>query len=156
NALEFTFHRTRRSNILHLPDEQFEMLRQKVSTCMTLLLSHFDILGARSNVEAKREKERMEELLRQKTLDDGLSDYKDSQSLPPEQEEMVSNFGPYPHTDASALIFWERACRSFAEIENRRNVIQHRQLGRVLDDEKLEDRTLVFLANSSSNISIRW
>jgi mitogen-activated protein kinase kinase kinase len=29
-------------------------------------------------------------------------------------------------------------------------------MGRVLDDEKPEDRSLVFLASSSSNISIRW
>ena len=29
-------------------------------------------------------------------------------------------------------------------------------LGRVLDTEKLEDRTLVFLASSSSNFAIRW
>jgi mitogen-activated protein kinase kinase kinase len=61
NALEFTLHRTKR-NILTLPDEQFQMLRQKVATCMTLLISHFDILGARSISEARKEKERQEEL----------------------------------------------------------------------------------------------
>ena len=65
NALEFTLHRTKRNNILNLPDEQFELLRQKVASCMTLLISHFDILGARSILEARKERERMEELLRE-------------------------------------------------------------------------------------------
>jgi mitogen-activated protein kinase kinase kinase len=60
NALEFALHRTR-NNILQLPDDQFEMLRQKVASCMTLLISHFDILGARSNLEASKEKEKQGE-----------------------------------------------------------------------------------------------
>ena len=34
---------------------------------MTLLISHCDILGARSALDAKREKERQEELLREQT-----------------------------------------------------------------------------------------
>jgi mitogen-activated protein kinase kinase kinase len=63
SALEYTLHRTKRY-ILHLPDEEFEMLRQKVASCMTLLISHFDILGARSISEARQEKEKQQEILK--------------------------------------------------------------------------------------------
>lgn len=51
-ALEFTLLRTRHNNILHLPEDQFRLLRQKVASCMNLLMAHFDILGARSSFEA--------------------------------------------------------------------------------------------------------
>ncbi|GAW08810.1 ste ste11 protein kinase [Lentinula edodes] len=145
NALEFAFQRTKR-NILHLPDEQFQMLRQKVGNCITLLMGHFDILGARSSLEALREKERQEQqrtprmdaLLNaedENTPDDGLS-------LP----------------DSGARNFWTQVSKAIQEVEGQRVVVgtEFRILGRVLDTEKLEDRSLVFLASSTSNISIRW
>ncbi|KAJ3898300.1 hypothetical protein F5879DRAFT_994946 [Lentinula edodes] len=145
NALEFAFQRTKR-NILHLPDEQFQMLRQKVGNCITLLMGHFDILGARSSLEALREKERQEQqrtprmdaLLNaedENTPDDGLS-------LP----------------DSGARNFWTQVSKAIQGVEGQRVVVgtEFRILGRVLDTEKLEDRSLVFLASSTSNISIRW
>ncbi|KAJ3777634.1 hypothetical protein FB446DRAFT_659779, partial [Lentinula raphanica] len=144
NALEFAFQRTKR-NILHLPDEQFQMLRQKVGNCITLLMGHFDILGARSSLEALREKERQEQqriprkdVLRDEdetTPDDGLS-------LP----------------DSGARNFWTRVSKAIQEVEGQRAAVgnEFRIIGRVLDTEKLEDRSLVFLASSTSNISIRW
>jgi mitogen-activated protein kinase kinase kinase len=158
NALEFTLHRTRQNNILHLPDEQFEMLRQKVASCMTLLISHFDILGARSTLEARREKEKQEEMLRQQVFD-SLDDEDDfSRSLSPSREEVPPRLGPYSYMDSSVRMFWDKVTRSLRESEKERAAAgaNHRTLGRVLDDEKPEDRTLVFLASSSSNISIRW
>ncbi|KAF8898471.1 hypothetical protein BD779DRAFT_1607269 [Infundibulicybe gibba] len=152
NALEFTLHRTKR-NILHLPDEQFEMLRHKVASCMTLLISHFDILGARSTLEARKEKEKQEEMLRQQASN-ALVEEEDklAMSFPPDNDDALA------YTDASMRIFWDRVSRSLRELESERAVvgIKHRTLGRVLDDEKPEDRSLVFLASSSSNISIRW
>ncbi|KAJ3559603.1 hypothetical protein NM688_g243 [Phlebia brevispora] len=151
-ALEFTLHRTRRNNILQLPDEQFEMLRQKVASCMTLLISHFDILGARSTLEAKREKERQEEMLKQNALVDQL-DSEDNAVLAAEED---SNKPTY--LDAHLRMFWERTTHAVAELEKRRvelGLDQH-VVGRVLDEEKLVDRSLAFLAGSSSNISIRW
>ncbi len=152
-ALEFTLHRTRRNNILQLPDEQFEMLRQKVATCMTLLISHFDILGARSTLEAKREKERQEELLRQNAIVDRL-DEEDDLSMFPEDE---NNTAP-SYLDPHLRIFWDKTTGAVTELEGRRALVGAEQhtVGRVLDEEKLVDRSLVFLAGSSSNIAIRW
>ncbi|KAF8213526.1 hypothetical protein K438DRAFT_1902573 [Mycena galopus ATCC 62051] len=143
NALEFTFGRIKR-NIQHLPEEQFQMLRHKVAKCMTLLIHHFDILGARSTIEAKKEKERQAAVLKAQVpevVDDSedLFDYEDTAITRP---------------------FWDKVVQSVADLEASRLEIiadeHHQALGRVLDNSKPEDRTLVFLASSSSNISIRW
>lgn len=137
NALEFTLHRTKR-NILQLPNEQFEMLRAKVATCMTLLINHFDILGAKSMLEAKREKEKLQEL--------ATDDEDDFSALDPKSA--------FAYIDPSTRFFWERVTRLLHEREQQR--ARNVKVGRVLDDEKPEDRSLVFLASSSSTISIRW
>ena len=153
SALEFTLHRTRRNNILQLPDEQFEMLRQKVASCMTLLISHFDILGARSTLEAKKEQERQEELLRRQT----------SASERLASDDFVLLFAPGIGTSPTYLDphlrkFWERMSRAVQELESKRAQIgaEQHSIGRVIDEAKLVDKSLVSLAGSSSNISIRW
>ncbi|KAJ7785882.1 hypothetical protein B0H16DRAFT_1400653 [Mycena metata] len=142
NALEFTFGRIKR-NIQHLPEEQFQMLRHKVAKCMTLLIHHFDILGARSTIEAKKEKERQAAVLKAQVSvveeSRDLSDYDDT---------------------AGTRMFWDKVTKGVTELEAMRLeaiATEHNQtLGRVLDNSKPEDRTLVFLASASSNISIRW
>ncbi|KAI0651546.1 kinase [Trametes meyenii] len=154
-ALEFTLHRTRRNNILHLPDDQFEMLRQKVASCMTLLISHFDILGARSTLEAKREKERQEELLRQQASNRRSDE---------DEEEAAFQAGPegkdsvFAYADPALRAFWDKASQAAKDIEEQRAAIgtERHIIGRVLDEKILVDRSVVFLAGSSSNISIRW
>lgn len=143
HALEFTFSRIKR-NIQHLPEEQFQMLRHKVAKCMTLLIHHFDILGARSTIEAKKEKERQAAMLKAQVAE--VSD---------DSEDLLD----YEDT-ATARVFWEKVQQSVADLEAYRLETiadeHHQTLGRVLDNSKPEDRTLVFLASSSSNISIRW
>ncbi|KAI0274893.1 kinase [Gloeopeniophorella convolvens] len=148
NALEFALHRTR-SNILQLPNDQFEMLQQKVASCMTLLISHFDILGARSTLEASKEKEDQSQRRQEAPLD---------------ADEMFSSFGKNERTNGAGYLdpsiseFWERTTQAVEQLEGARAAItsEQRMAGRVLDDEKLEDQSLVFLASFSSNISIRW
>lgn len=149
NALEYTLHRTKR-NILHLPDEEFEMLRQKVASCMTLLISHFDILGARSISEARREKEKQEELLKMQIADAQVAE--DDFPIFSSSGEDIS------FLDSKARVFWDRVSKAVKEIEESRAItgLKHRTLGKVLNDEIPEDRSLTFLASSSSNISIRW
>lgn len=151
NALEFTLHRTKR-NILQLPEEQFNLLRQKVASCMTLLISHFDILGARSTLEARREKERQEEKLKRQAPIRPDEEDEFSGSLVSEHDDS------FAFTDSSTRLYWERILRSIYSLEELRATrgAQHRILGKVLDNEKPEDRSLVFLASSKSNISVRW
>ncbi|EGO02713.1 hypothetical protein SERLA73DRAFT_102617 [Serpula lacrymans var. lacrymans S7.3] len=159
NALEFTLHRTRRNNIIQMPNEQFEMLRQKVASCMTLLISHFDILGARSTLEARKEKERQEELLRQQAVNSRPDQEPGfTASVPPEYDDSLLTLGASAYTDINVQLFWDKAARSLRDLESGRARVgaEQRVVGRVLDDEKPEDRSLVFLASSNSNISIRW
>ncbi|KAJ7169469.1 kinase [Mycena filopes] len=142
NALEFTFGRIKR-NIQHLPEEQFQMLRHKVAKCMTLLIHHFDILGARSTIEAKKEKERQAAVLKVQ-----VSAVEESRDL-------------LDYDDAAGTrMFWDKVTKGVTELEALRLEAiaseHHQSLGRVLDNSKPEDRTLVFLASASSNISIRW
>lgn len=147
NALEYTLHRTKRY-ILHLPGEQFEMLRQKVASCMTLLISHFDILGARSISEARREKEIQEEILRvQYSSVAGAED--DFPTLHHDDGAFI---------DPNSRAFWERISSALSRVEESRKMtgVKHRTLGKVLNEEILEDRSLSSLASSSSNIAIRW
>jgi len=158
NALEFALHRTRRNNILQLPNDQFELLRQKVASCMTLLISHFDILGARSIFEARREKERQEEFLRQPTQDTSFdADSALLRHLPftdlGHDHNIVTGY-----FDPSVGKFWDRTSRALRVLDEQRRDFrtEQRMSGRVLDDDKLEDQSLVFLASFSSNISIRW
>ncbi|TDL28867.1 hypothetical protein BD410DRAFT_760578 [Rickenella mellea] len=157
SALEFTLLRTKRNNILHLPDDQFELLRSKVASCMTLLISHFDILGARSTLEAKREREQQEEALRHMLTDENCADA---------DEDFLRSYTP-DHEEGSAMTSaWDRSIRRLREdvlrtlghLDERRAGVgsDQRMIGRVLDNEKPEDRSLMFLASSSSNISIRW
>jgi mitogen-activated protein kinase kinase kinase len=148
NALEFTLHRTR-NNILQLPEDQFEMLQQKVASCMTLLISHFDILGARSTLEASKEKEMRSERRLEAPLD---------------AQEIFSSFGHNErltaagYMDPSISEFWEKTSHALEKLESAMATVtsEQRMAGRVLDDEKLEDQSAVFLASFSSNISIRW
>jgi mitogen-activated protein kinase kinase kinase len=158
NALEFTLHRTRRSNILHMSSDQFEMLRQKVASCMTLLISHFDILGARSTLEARKEKERQEQLLREQVSIAAEDVPLLQRSQSPTNDDYLITSSVYAYTDAHVRIFWERTTKALETLGREREQLgsENRLIGRVLDDEKLEDRSLVFLASSSSNISIRW
>ncbi|KIK99776.1 hypothetical protein PAXRUDRAFT_822393 [Paxillus rubicundulus Ve08.2h10] len=159
NALEFALHRTRRNNILQMSNDQFEMLRQKVASCMTLLISHFDILGARSTLEARKEKERQEELFREQAsiaADEDDPSLQRSQS--PINDDNLITASTHAYTEANLRLFWERTSKALEVLENEREQMgsENRVIGRVLDDEKFEDRSLLFLASSSSNISIRW
>jgi mitogen-activated protein kinase kinase kinase len=140
-----------------MPDDQFEMLRQKVASCMTLLISHFDILGARSTLEARKEKERQEGLLREQASITADEEPGFPRSSSPANDDLL-NMNTYSYTDASVRLYWEKTARALHALESSRaqTGTDQRVVGRVLDNEKPEDRSLVFLASSSSNISIRW
>ncbi|KAI5295526.1 Suppressor of Sensor Kinase (SLN1), partial [Ascosphaera pollenicola] len=64
-ALEFAMGMTRGRHILGLGEDEYARLRAKVAGCMALLISHFDIMGARSSVAAQAEKKRLEGLVNQ-------------------------------------------------------------------------------------------
>ncbi|KAL0950739.1 hypothetical protein HGRIS_007513 [Hohenbuehelia grisea] len=151
-ALEFTFQKTKRNNILSVPDEEFRLLRTNVASCMTLLVSHFDILGARSAIDEKKERERQIEMLRLQASAELGPDEEELAAVPQDGEDV------FAFTDHRTRMFWEKIARRLRAEEARRAEVQKQShlAGRVLDDEKPEDRSLVFLANSSSMVAFRW
>lgn len=156
NALEYAMGMTRGNNILHLDKKEFARLRSKVASCMTLLISHFDILGARSSIEAKKEAERLEAVRRLQRLQENFDNTDGflSRTASPPGHKKDEGFA----VDRSIRLVREERLRLIAELEQHRLGLFNDQhlIGQVLDEEVAEDRSLVFLAASSSNIALRW
>ena len=166
NALEFAMVITRGDNILKFSSDEFALLRAKVASCMTLLISHFDILGARSSSEARKEQDRIDaariEMKHQLELK-FASLRAEGQPLPLTREATAEQddalrIGWARSSVGSLRDAWDRRMEALAELDQGRMEIDsgNRMVGRVLDQEKFEDRSLAFLASSQSNISMRW
>lgn len=126
-AIEFTMIMTRGVNIVALSDEQFTKLRLKVAGCMTLLISHFDIMGARSTAERRQRITLEKELNKQRTVKDDV--------------ELIKEF----HEDAAKkLELLEEQLRS------------SQKLGKVLDETDANAELLTYLASNFSKMTIRW
>jgi mitogen-activated protein kinase kinase kinase len=137
-ALEFCMVMTRGQNILSFSEPEYSRLRAKVAGCMSLLISHFDIMGARSTLAAQAEKKKMEAL--------------DGQLKKMDVSMMLEDNEATEHIRQAWLSKLEK-------IESaRKNIQAERQaLGRVLDDSNQTDRSLTYLSKSSfSNVSLRW
>ncbi|KAH8120512.1 hypothetical protein DFH11DRAFT_1539623 [Phellopilus nigrolimitatus] len=125
--------------------------------------SHFDILGARSAQDAKREKERQEEL-RQLGFDAGHTAGNEEDFWEPitpasgtaYEEQSFANM--VSSGDRSIRRFRDDVLRRLNLLDEQRAGVGSEQhmVGRVLDDQKPEDQSLMFLASATSNVSIRW
>ena len=136
-ALEFAMGMTRGQNLLSINPEDYALLQAKVAGCMSLLIGHFDILGARSTIAAQAERERMEAMAGQlkklnvsKMLDD----------------------------DESSKYVREELLRKLKEMDDKRRSteFQRQGIGRVLDDSDQTDRSLTTLSSSFSSVTLRW
>jgi mitogen-activated protein kinase kinase kinase len=115
------------------------------------LILHFDILGAKSSMEAKREAERAEAMRRRQRLQENFTD----DFLP---RDASSASRGQVLADRSIRLVREERLRLINQLEQDRvgfNDDQH-LIGQVLDEQVSEDRALVFLAASASNIALRW
>lgn len=154
-ALEFAMSVTKNDNILKFSDTQFALLRSKVASCMTLLISHFDILGARSSYEAKKEQDRIDaaRLATKEQLATRLAALREiRQRAEGDDSDSQSSIG-------SLHMAQDKRMQALQALEESRKALEsgNRVVGRVLDHDIAEDRSLAFLASSSlSNISIRW
>lgn len=135
-ALEFAMAITSSRHLLSLDEEQFARLRLKVAGCMSLLISHFDIMGARSSLAAQAEKQRMEERAGARKTGAGriLSDQEAAKHI---REQWYARL---------------------TEIEDRRveECAKRQALGRVLEGSNEADRSLTVLSSSATNVSLRW
>lgn len=136
-ALEFAMIMTQGPNILSITDQEFTRLRIKVAGCMSLLISHFDIMGARSTLAAQAEKQRVEALAGQFRKMD-ISRMKD--------DAEASNF------------IREQWLTRLNEIEETRKqkVAERQALGRVMEGSNDADRSLTYLSSSATNVTMRW
>nr|ALM02101.1 Ssk2-like MAPKKK [Ustilago esculenta] len=180
-ALGNANHITSAENIFRLNEQDFALLRSKVASCMALLISHFDILGARSSVaKAQEEQEKMErEKAERNRISSGGTDAVQNLSEDFQSSRLQSNgdaaspaqttksalVGPgigaqmlVNKLDAAIQATEERWISKVLEWDAARHDldVEQRLIGRVLDDTRLEDRSLQFLAQSASKITIRW
>ncbi|KAG2731695.1 hypothetical protein G9P44_005282 [Scheffersomyces stipitis] len=131
-ALEFAMDMTRGFNVLVLSDEQFYTLKLKVARCMSLLISHFDIMGARSS-EAERTR-----LLKWTSQKHKIENSADDEYI--------------------LKMYKDDLAKQIDEIEEYRMELQEQlqSVGRVLDVTDSEYQFVTLLASSFSSVSIRW
>ncbi|KAI1319901.1 Suppressor of Sensor Kinase (SLN1) [Mortierella claussenii] len=146
-ALNFAMKMTKGNNILALSDSEFSWLRTKIAGCMTLLISHFDIHGARTQSETTRSDR------------DGRQKHKDQVRLMEEINSILRL------ATANESVLSEEAARNhrlqvekLSSLEKGRTEREQeiKVIGKVLDDQKPEDRSLVFLAALTDSKAIRW
>ncbi|KAJ8105438.1 hypothetical protein OPT61_g10177 [Boeremia exigua] len=135
-ALEFAMMMTRGQNILSISDEEYTKLRAKVAGCMSVLISHFDIMGARSTIAAQAERQRLNAIAGKSLLDPKNS--KD------DEESIEMTKAQWMHRLEEIDAF-----RKEKEAERQ-------ALGRVLEDSNEADRALTYLSASATNVTLRW
>lgn len=136
-ALEFAMVMTRGKHILALGDDEYAKLRAKVAGCMALLISHFDIMGARSSVAAQAERQRMEALMSQlKRL----------------------NKGQIMDDQTAAKYVEEHRLEELAKVDEYRKqiLLERSAMGRVLEASNEVDRSLAWLSSTATNFTMRW
>lgn len=131
-ALEFAMDMTRGFNVLVLSDEQFGILKIRVARCMSLLISHFDIMGARSS---EAEKKNLMKWTAQK------------HQIEKNQDD-----------EYRLKVYHEDVMKEIGKIEEHRHGLQEQieSVGRVIDVSDLEYQFVTLLASSFSSVSIRW
>ena len=156
-ALEFVHLMTRGANILALNESEFGTLQSRVARCVALLISHFDVLGTRYiyELQVKEDQQRKR----------GITNKRNSQMASRSKEGNVSTSSTFGASDEAAssggnAIIYKRDTwmRRITELESKRSADEQERkiIGKILDDQKPEDQSLVFLAPSSSNISFSW
>jgi mitogen-activated protein kinase kinase kinase len=137
-ALEFSMLMTQGQHILALGDDEYAKLRAKVAGCMSLLISHFDIMGARSTLAAAQaEKQRIEALA--------------GQFRKMDVSRMLDD-------DQSAEYVREQRLELLTELDQfrKQKEAERQALGRVLEESSDADRSLTYLSSSATNVTMRW
>lgn len=136
-ALEFAMVMTNGQHILALGEDEYAKLRQKVAGCMSLLISHFDIMGARSTLAAQAEKQRIEALAGQ---------------------FRKMEVGRLLDDEASAQYVREQRLDQLAVLDEvrKQKEAERQALGRVLEESNEADRSLTYLSSSATNVTMRW
>ena len=135
-ALEFAMMMTRGQNILSMSDDEYSRLRLKVAGCMSVLISHFDIMGARSTIAAQAERQRLNAIAG-KHLMDPKNSMDDAESIELTQTQ------------------WMQRLEEIDSFRKEKEA-ERQALGRVLEDSNEADRALTYLSSSATNVTLRW
>ncbi|KAL9131247.1 MAG: hypothetical protein Q9217_000789 [Psora testacea] len=136
-ALEFVMVMTQGPNILSITDEEFTRLRTKVAGCMSLLISHFDIMGAKSSLAAQAEKQRVEALAGQFRKMDTSKMKDDGEASRAVREQWLSRLNDIEET-------------------RKKKIAERQAMGRVMEDTNDADRSLTYLSSTATNVTMRW
>ncbi|GBF61137.1 MAP kinase kinase kinase [Trichophyton mentagrophytes] len=136
SALEFAMIITHGHAIISLNDQEYDLLRVKVAGCMALLISHFDIMGARSTLAAKAEKQHSDAAGNYRNLD---------------CSDITSDEVALAQVQAQRLLHLSDIEAFRAEEDAKRQ-----PLGKVLEGVNEADRSLRVLSSSATNINLRW
>jgi mitogen-activated protein kinase kinase kinase len=139
-ALEFLTYMMRGRNVLVPSNAEFDHIADMVSQSMTVLVSHFDIMGARSTQAASLEKEKSDAERSQKDprrITSGDFDLDEGEPFAYKRGELLEKLG---------------------DLDHQRNSEQEQMeaIGRVLDEKSEDLWALMDLAASSLNIPRRW
>ncbi|EFX01784.1 map kinase kinase kinase wis4 [Grosmannia clavigera kw1407] len=178
-ALEFTMSMTRGRHILGLTEPEYERLRYRVSGCMSLLISHFDVMGARSTVALQAERQRLESSLsgeceggtavgsggvgvgggKNKANKDMPNTNKSSATTSRQQLlQQLQNHRLLGDEEAAARVAAQRL-DGLAVLDEQRKALltQRSSLGRVLEVSNEVDRSLAYLSSTAAaNFTMRW
>lgn len=137
-ALEFAMAITSSNHLLSMDDAQYSQLRVKVAGCMSVLISHFDIMGARSTLAAQAENKRLDETR------GGSRRYGGGGRILSDEE-------------ATKLVCEQRLVH-IAMVEDMRleENSKRQTVGKVLEGSNEADRSLTVLSSSATNVSLRW
>ncbi|KUL91225.1 hypothetical protein ZTR_01703 [Talaromyces verruculosus] len=137
-ALEFAMAITSSNHLLSMDDAQYSQLRVKVAGCMSVLISHFDIMGARSTLAAQAENKRLDETR------GGSRRYGGGGRILSDEE-------------ATKLVCEQRLVH-IAMVEDMRleENAKRQTVGKVLEGSNEADRSLTVLSSSATNVSLRW
>ncbi|KAJ2742332.1 Suppressor of Sensor Kinase (SLN1) [Coemansia sp. BCRC 34301] len=142
-ALEYTMRASKHNTVQVLPPGEWQLLKSQVAGCLTLMISHFDILGARNEESLNNE-------------------------IQKEHDQALRHMD-----DPNALLSLDGIGANYRTHQMQRQRVQHAQqvddcrdrylhdissIGRVLEVTTVrpQDQTLRLLVASPSNISIRW
>jgi mitogen-activated protein kinase kinase kinase len=135
-ALEFAMTMTQGQNILSISLDEWSRLQTKVGACMSLLISHFDIMGARSTLAAQAEARRLA-------------------ALPGHGQVDASKFTDDVESAKYVKSRWLEQLLYIDDLRARKNA-ESQALGRVLEDSNEAERSLTYLSSTSTNVTFRW
>ncbi|KAJ2830765.1 Suppressor of Sensor Kinase (SLN1), partial [Coemansia furcata] len=141
-ALEYTMRASKHNTVKVLPPEEWQVLKSQVAGCLTLMISHFDILGARNEESLNNEI--------QKERDQALRHMDDPNAL-----LSLDGIGANYRTQQMQ----KQRVQHSQQVDDYRDRYLHdsNRIGRVLEvTARPEDQTMRLLVASPSNINIRW